>query len=200
MAEEQLLGKRLSYDGSLCTVRWRGEIESLKGQWLGVEWDDPSRGKHDGTYAGNRYFSCWSKEPTAASFIRPDSKRIDITQPLLSALREKYGSENISKGTNERSSTIVISGKEVDEVGFDAISRKQSAWSALTIVSLDGLRIENRYENPLHTQQDYREQHRVLSSGLKWQELDLSRNLFADWDEITHICKYLKDLRVLKLK
>ncbi|KAI4227412.1 MAG: hypothetical protein L6R36_002433 [Xanthoria steineri] len=199
MAEKELVRQRVSYNGSLCTVRWRGEIEGLKGQWLGVEWDDPSRGKHDGVYAGNRYFTCWSKEPTAASFIRPDSKRIDDARPLLSALIDKYGSENMSEGANERPSTIVISGKEVDEVGFDAISRKQAAWSALTIVSLDSLRIENLYENPLSTQQDYEEELRALYSGLKWKELDLSRNLFADWDEITRICRCLKDLKVLKL-
>lgn len=106
----------------------------------------------------------------------------------------------MSEGANERPSTIVISGKEVDEVGFDAISRKQAAWSALTIVSLDSLRIENLYENPLSTQQDYEEELRALYSGLKWKELDLSRNLFADWDEITRICRCLKDLKVLKLK
>lgn len=58
MAEKELVRQRVSYNGSLCTVRWRGEIEGLKGQWLGVEWDDPSRGKHDGVYAGNRYFTC----------------------------------------------------------------------------------------------------------------------------------------------
>ncbi len=58
MAEKESLGQRVSYNGCLCTVRWRGEIEGLKGQWLGVEWDDPFRGKHDGMYAGNRYFAC----------------------------------------------------------------------------------------------------------------------------------------------
>lgn len=106
----------------------------------------------------------------------------------------------MSKGGNERSSTIVISGKEVDEVGFDVISRRQAAWSALTIVSLDGLRIRNLYANPLSIQQNYEEELRALYSGLEWEELDLSRNLFADWDEITRICRYLKYLKVLKLK
>ncbi|KAL8847034.1 MAG: hypothetical protein Q9221_007894, partial [Calogaya cf. arnoldii] len=199
MAEENLLGQRLSCDGFLCTIRWQGGIEGLKGQWLGVEWDDPFRGKHDGTHGGHRYFNCWSKEPTAASFIRPDSKRIDKSQTLLSALREKYGSQSIQNGANEKSSAIIIGGKEVDEVGFDAISKKQSAWSALTIVSLDGLRIKNINDTSHHAQQEHDEELRILSSGLKWQALDLSRNLFAGWNEITNICRSLEDLRVLKL-
>ena len=29
----------------------------LLGIWIGVEWDDPSRGKHDGVHEGHRYFS-----------------------------------------------------------------------------------------------------------------------------------------------
>ncbi len=28
------------------------------GLWLGVEWDDPERGKHDGSHEGVRYFTC----------------------------------------------------------------------------------------------------------------------------------------------
>ena len=30
----------------------------FSGIWLGVEWDDPQRGKHDGTYEGTQYFKC----------------------------------------------------------------------------------------------------------------------------------------------
>lgn len=28
-----------------------------KGVWLGVEWDNPARGKHDGLHEGTRYFT-----------------------------------------------------------------------------------------------------------------------------------------------
>lgn len=28
----------------------------ISGVWLGVEWDDPDRGKHDGTHEGHTYF------------------------------------------------------------------------------------------------------------------------------------------------
>ncbi|KAL8998016.1 MAG: hypothetical protein Q9169_002856 [Polycauliona sp. 2 TL-2023] len=142
----------------------------------------------------------WSKEPTAASFIRPDSKSIDKSRSLLSALKEKYGSENASKTEAEKSSSIVISGKTVDEVGFDVISKKQSVWSDLTVVSLDALRIDNLYDKVLNLEQEQQqEESQVLSSGLKWQELDLSRNLFAEWDDVTAICAHLEELRILKL-
>lgn len=28
------------------------------GLWLGVEWDNPDRGKHDGSHEGVQYFTC----------------------------------------------------------------------------------------------------------------------------------------------
>ena len=30
----------------------------LPGLWLGVEWDNPERGKHDGSHEGTVYFKC----------------------------------------------------------------------------------------------------------------------------------------------
>lgn len=52
------VGQRLSFEGALCTVRYVGEVEGTKGEWLGVEWDDQSRGKHSGEHGGRRYFDC----------------------------------------------------------------------------------------------------------------------------------------------
>jgi dynactin complex subunit len=58
MSVEFYIGKRLSYDGRLCTVRYYGEVQGTKGEWLGVEWDDPTRGKHAGEHQGVKYFEC----------------------------------------------------------------------------------------------------------------------------------------------
>lgn len=58
MVGEFYYGKRLSYDRNLCTVRYVGEVQGTKGQWLGVEWDDPTRGKHSGDYGGVKYYDC----------------------------------------------------------------------------------------------------------------------------------------------
>lgn len=38
------------------TIRFIGQVAGTKGEWLGIEWDDPTRGKHDGTHQGVRYF------------------------------------------------------------------------------------------------------------------------------------------------
>ena len=52
------IGQRLSYVGERCTVRYIGDVAGTKGDWLGVEWDDASRGKHAGIHSGVRYFEC----------------------------------------------------------------------------------------------------------------------------------------------
>jgi dynactin complex subunit len=41
-----------------CTIRYRGPVVGTLGEWLGVEWDDPARGKHDGIKDGVTYFQC----------------------------------------------------------------------------------------------------------------------------------------------
>ena len=56
--EPSYVGQRISYEGNLCTVRYIGEVKDTKGAWLGVEWDDPTRGKHSGEHQGERYFEC----------------------------------------------------------------------------------------------------------------------------------------------
>lgn len=51
-------GTRLSLAGHIGTVRYIGNVDNTTGTWLGVEWDDPQRGKHDGLKDGRRYFTC----------------------------------------------------------------------------------------------------------------------------------------------
>ena len=56
------------------TVIWRifyifsGSVEGTKGDWIGIDWDDSNRGKHDGSHKGNKYFS--TKTETSGSFVR----------------------------------------------------------------------------------------------------------------------------------
>lgn len=60
MPENFYPGRRLSFSGELCTVRYLGPVSGTTGEWVGVEWDDTSRGKHNGSYEGVKYFECGS--------------------------------------------------------------------------------------------------------------------------------------------
>lgn len=50
-------GQRVVFCGYYGTVRYVGEVSPTRGTWLGVDWDDPTRGKHSGTHEGKKYFS-----------------------------------------------------------------------------------------------------------------------------------------------
>ena len=63
------IGTRLQIDKQFATVRYVGEVAGQEGIWVGVEWDDASRGKHNGIYKGKNYFKCLG-DRTSGSFVR----------------------------------------------------------------------------------------------------------------------------------
>ncbi|KAI8941364.1 hypothetical protein NX059_002588 [Plenodomus lindquistii] len=90
--EEFYIGKRVSYSSQPCTVRYYGPLPGTTGLWLGLEWDDPTRGKHSGAHAGVQYFTCLNPSPTSATFIRP-SRKSDHKRTFVQALKSKYASD-----------------------------------------------------------------------------------------------------------
>ena len=204
------LGQRLSFEGTSCTIRFHGALPGTKGAWLGVEWDDVDRGKHDGTYQGRRYFHCLSSAPTAGSFIRP-SRTLDPQRSFLDALRFKYAAEDVNSSTSTASkhchgsslpngNVIEISGKVVEEVGFKQIRQHQAALQNLRIVLLDGLRISGitlGREDPAATSAA---QEAVAQTCPELVELDLGWNLLETWTAVAEICLPLKNIKVLKVR
>lgn len=83
------VGERILVDQTeAATVRYVGPVAGTEGTWIGVEFDKPGRGKHDGSHNGTRYFTCSSEEGNSASFVRPAKIKRGIT--LLEALNTKY--------------------------------------------------------------------------------------------------------------
>lgn len=185
------IGQRLSYDGALCTVRFIGPVAGTTGTWLGVEWDDASRGKHDGSHKGLRYFSCLSSSATPASFVRP-TRPAEHPTTFLDALREKYAGQDATATDTGRQ--VVISGKVAEEVGFDKIRRQQAQLGELGIVILDGMRILGS------AAEESRRHDGIREVCPKVVELDLSRNLFTGFGPVVDICRQLPKLRGLRLK
>jgi hypothetical protein len=58
-------------EGYRATVKYVGSIAGARPEegWIGVEWDDHSRGKHDGQAYGRRYFTT---DPGRGSFVRAE--------------------------------------------------------------------------------------------------------------------------------
>lgn len=81
------IGNKIKCDKYTGVVKYIGEVTPHAGTWLGIEWDEPSRGKHSGTVDGIQYFQ--STKPNAASFIRPQKAR--KLMDVFTALEERYG-------------------------------------------------------------------------------------------------------------
>lgn len=106
-----------------------------------------------------------------------------------------------SEGTVTRGNAIEISGKVVEEVGFDKIRRQLAELQELRIVLLDGLRVVGIL--PSHSQDHGPESDAAQQIGLtcpKITELDLSRSLLNRWQDVWDICNQLKHLKGLRLK
>ncbi|KAI9670526.1 MAG: hypothetical protein M1831_005746 [Alyxoria varia] len=236
--DEFYVGQRLSYEGNICTVRYKGPVDGTKGDWLGVEWDDPSRGKHSGNHHGIEYFTCVNPYgPKAASFVRP-TRRPDTAWSFVEALKRKYWtgyhgqSRSLEVAENERLAPLVvsadekskagdemsirISGKEVEEVGFENVRRQLANLAKYTIAIVDtscvhrpdarSMSLDNDPDATSNASEQFAfdEYLESLSSDVQDTcpntiELDLSRNLFEEFMEIVDICRQLPKLRTLWL-
>ncbi|KAK6363735.1 hypothetical protein TWF730_001153 [Orbilia blumenaviensis] len=177
------IGQRLSFESQLCTVRYIGEVKGTKGGWLGVEWDNPSRGKHSGEHNGTRYFEC--KSPGAGSFVRPN-RPSDAPNSFLSGLREKYIT-NVEKSGIPK--PIEFGKKAVEEVGFDKVSKKFSELDTLTSVLLDYMRIKTCGEDT----------EEIAATCANLQRLDLTCNLFEEVEEVVKLCRSLPKLDFISI-
>ncbi|KZT02304.1 RNI-like protein [Laetiporus sulphureus 93-53] len=180
------ISTRISHGGYLGTVRFVGAVEGTSGIWLGIEWDDPSRGKHDGVKDGKRYFTCLV--PNSGSFIRP-SAAVSYGSSFLTALISKYielphGSSTLEKVVLGSSHGAI----EVEAVGLDKIRSKLAQLERLQQVSLDGEGVSS--PDPPG---------RISSTCPGIRGLDLSRNLIPSWDVVALIVSELPHLQRLAL-
>ncbi|RPA75402.1 hypothetical protein BJ508DRAFT_380083 [Ascobolus immersus RN42] len=186
MTERFRIGQRISFSPSLCTIRYIGPVEGTAGTWLGVEWDDPTRGKHSGEHGGHQYFSV--RIPGSGSFIRP-TRKPDPRTTFLEAVKSKYAPE--AKEDKGEPKPVVFGTKIAEEIGFTKAARQFAELGKLSIVVVDGMGIEggDKIESP-------EEIERTIGNV---RELDLSRNLFSSIEDVARICIALKGLRILKL-
>ncbi|KAK5947179.1 hypothetical protein PMZ80_001326 [Knufia obscura] len=189
-------GRRLSYDGHLCTVRYHGPLAGTTGAWLGVEWDDASRGKHDGKYKGEQIFQCDSLSSTAASFIRPNRKP-DQERTVLEAIKYKYDTDPTDATSDV--DVVVISGKVAEEVGFDKIAREQSQLAELRVVLVDQFVVNGITPRGSAPDSLPDAQNELSAMCPNITELDLGWNTIEHWSQAAEICAALPKLTTLRL-
>ncbi|KOC61278.1 Tubulin-specific chaperone E [Habropoda laboriosa] len=171
------IDSRIECDGHQGTLKYVGPVGETKGLWLGIDWDDPTRGKHNGTYEGVKYFK--TRHPTSGSFIRPGKAKFGISCP--EAIKIRYGLINDELAGIDRD-TLASLQKEINApflevVGFSKVNRKQSKFDQLKLIWLREQCVSNA-GNPGELTE--------LCPSL--EELDISKNLINSWQVVADIC------------
>ncbi|ESN97125.1 hypothetical protein HELRODRAFT_193366 [Helobdella robusta] len=177
------------------TIKYVGPLPNTTGLWLGIDWDNEERGKHDGTFSGQRFFV--TRTSKSGSFLRPTKCATPIS--LMDAIREKYVVENErvdgeSENDEQKKDDGVqsineIGSKNVYFVGCSKIEREQSSLKDLKSISLRKHAISRCCSA-----------NQTLDTLGSLVELSLADNLFTDWSEIQKIVNSLPKLESLNLK
>ncbi|KAL9130980.1 MAG: hypothetical protein Q9217_000969 [Psora testacea] len=126
------------------------------------------------------------------------NRRSDPPLSFPEAIEKKYASPSDKK--DSKSEAINISGKTVEEIGFEKIQHQLAALPELRIVILDGLCVKGVEKTPWSAGTTRsRDEQRNWLQRLKIQELDLSRNLLESWADVIFINNSLPQLRALRL-
>ncbi|KAI8467428.1 MAG: hypothetical protein J3K34DRAFT_523747 [Monoraphidium minutum] len=177
-------------DRDKATVRYVGPVEGQKGLWVGVEWDDASRGKHDGSTGGKRYFTVASG-PAAGSFVR--AEKVHAGAPLLAALLARYNNEAAEGAAAGADRAVYLSTKAsrrvlVELVGEEQVTERQRQTQLLT---------RARVVDACVSSVDAPEA--LLAALPALEELDLTGNLLWRWAEPAALLSALPRLHTLNL-
>lgn len=177
------IGSRITCDGEYATVQYVGNVPPTAGLWLGVEWDNPNRGKHDGSHEGVQYFKC--SHPQGASFIRP--KKANFGVDFLTALKRRYVFTGKLSDENTQEEALIIGKKKVELVVFES-AEEESQLFKLENISLRDCEVSQAGRDG-----------DILKVCPNITALNLSQNLFSHWDHVSDIARQLRNLEILDL-
>ncbi|CAN0087227.1 unnamed protein product, partial [Phaeothamnion confervicola] len=178
------LGDRVrDSNGFVATVRYIGPVCSAKDPeaiWAGVEFDDPTRGKHDGAVEGPegrmvRYFSL--EDGGSGSFLKLD--KVDCGVSFVEALEAQYvamdapleAPSNVFDGAFAQ--TNVRGGrKPIEFYGETKIRRRQQV-GELECCTLREAGVSRAGDGTA-----------IEAAAGHFTGLDLKANALSDWDEV----------------
>ncbi|KAL3970631.1 hypothetical protein ACER0C_026150 [Sarotherodon galilaeus] len=180
------VGDRVLVGGSkMGVIRYMGETDFAKGEWCGVELDEPL-GKNDGAVAGTRYFQCLPK----FGLFAPVHKVIRIGFPSTSpakAKKSKRVAMGVSSLAHSPSSSSISSVSSV----ASSVGGRPSRAGLLTETSS---RYARKISGTTALQEALKEKQQHIEQLLA--ERDLERAEMAK--ATSHICEVEKELSGLK--
>ncbi|XP_054831073.1 tubulin-specific chaperone E isoform X2 [Eublepharis macularius] len=180
------VGRRILCNGEYGTVLYVGSVPPTAGIWLGIEWDNHQRGKHNGNHEGIQYFKC--RHPTGGSFIRPNKANFGVD--FLSAVRKRYGLDDDEQDNeNETEASLVIGRKTVERVGFDSIKEKQKQLNKLTDISVDECAVSLAGQDE-----------EIRKGCPNIRRINLSTNLLSSWMEVIAVARQVENLELVNLR
>ena len=207
---ENLVGRRIEYQGDHGTVKYHGplkhhdEKQDPKQIWLGVQWDDPTRGRHNGTVKGVQYFVTDDGQ-NSGTLLKMEKANFGIT--IYDGILQRYflkpnqttETENKEKQVNEKGITVEYDEdaffetvrkfkKKVEFLGFDKIWKKINDLKHLEELSLPDCKISDIGPDGSLQQ--------LLPSVTN---LSLESNLLYDWNQVFLIGRELKNLEQLSI-
>ena len=201
-ASEIALNQRVrDSDGFLGTVLYVGPVASAKNQnetYCGIEWDDSTRGKHDGSVISRatngivRHFKCVSSSPTAGSFVKPS--KLDFGVDFASTLANRYVKPDaplIAPNNVFEGCVAMTKGgrtKQIEFFGEKKIRDRQQVGDIEKVV-VRGEGVSHAGLTPSS----------IADYAGHLVEVDLQGNLLSSWSEIGKIICQLKSLEALHL-
>ncbi|ORY30550.1 hypothetical protein BCR39DRAFT_528683 [Naematelia encephala] len=211
----------LCYIGHLPPTASEGASSSNQTQiWYGVEYDDPSRGRHSGTFEGIQVFK--TRRKGAGAFLKASEGILRPGPSFVQALQDRYGPVllpspgNRKPGVSDTTATEVIegdgkfgsgSGKRenqqvvlgssrgnilVEAPGMEDVQRRVSQLERLKEIGLEGVWISG-----LGAEKEVTVLLREKLKGVR--VLNLSRNLLSSWQDVDTIVSCCIGLKILVL-
>ncbi|XP_023255213.1 tubulin-specific chaperone E isoform X2 [Seriola lalandi dorsalis] len=172
---EEAVGRRVSCGGERATVRYVGPVPPTAGLWLGVEWDDPDRGKHDGSHEGVQYFTC--SHTKGGSFVRPAKASFGVD--YLAAVRQVYQVDTEEVLSEE----ISISDKKLKWWCVE-----ERSYESLPSVILSRCEVNGPGDDG---------EIKKTTPNVQW--LDMSGTLLSCWEDVAAVTQQLERLEGLQL-